>query len=80
MDEKQKKVIENILSNSASSLVAILLKNLEILEENNSLKHDFYRPIVRETVYNTFDYLKKIINSIEIEFGRNGNGKSNKKS
>jgi len=80
MNERQKKVVENILSNSASSLVAILLKNLEILEENKSLRHEFYRPIVRETVYNTFDYLKKIINSIEVELGGNNGSKSSKKS
>ena len=69
MTDKERKVIEKILSHSASSLVAIILKNLEVLEQNNSLKHEFYRPLIRENIYNHFDYVKKLIlNGIEINF------------
>ena len=69
MTNKERKAIEKILSHSATSLVAIILKNLEVLEQNNSLKHEFYRPLVRESIYNHFDYIKKLIlNGIEINF------------
>ena len=66
MDERG--YLERVLSNSATSLVAIILKNLEILESEGSLTHELYKPLVRETIYNQFKYISKLLNTREVRF------------
>ncbi len=64
--------VERILNNSATSLVASILTNLEILEKNNKLIPDLYKPIIKETIYSQFKYLVKLLANPEVRFERKG--------
>ena len=64
--------VERILNNSATSLVATILTNLEILEKNNKLTPDLYKPIIKEAIYSQFKYLVKLLATPEIKFEKKG--------
>lgn len=64
MEVNQSELIKSILKiidEEASSTVGVLCRTVEVLEGENSLNPSLYKNLAKETVYERFRILKKII-------------------
>lgn len=66
MDEKIE--LFNLLDLQSKVLVGILLKRIEVLEEEKVLTASLYKKIVKESVYEAFRNLKTIITIGKLNF------------
>lgn len=55
-------ILEKILSKNSRSLVGILCKRVEVLEENKKLSPDLYKSLAKELIYESF---RNVLNQIE---------------
>lgn len=61
--EDIKKEIENLLDQQARTLVGILCKRIEVLDEQKVLKPDLYKALAKEHIYENFRQTKKLLNT-----------------
>lgn len=66
MDEN--KELFDLLDHQAKTLVGILLKRIEILEQEKALTPSLYKKIIKESIYESFRTIKTILNIGRIEF------------
>lgn len=68
MENQENKELFEILNAQAQTLVGVLLKRIEVLEQENAFTPSLYKKLVKETVYESFRTIKTIINIGRLEF------------
>jgi len=69
MEEEKLNKINEIIDYQAKILVGILLKRIEVLQEERVLTPELYKKIVKEHIYEQFRFLKKLI-EVFVKVGR----------
>jgi len=69
MEEEKLNKINEIIDYQAKILVGILLKRIEVLQEEHVLTPELYKKIVKEHIYEQFRFLKKLI-EVFVKVGR----------
>jgi len=65
---EQNNELFELLDGQAKTLVGVLLKRIEVLEEEKVLTPSLYKKLVKESVYESFRTIKTIIKIGKLEF------------